>query len=329
MKCKACNGTGKAVPDLEEDGYVYWGEGDPNPENGNIPKGCEYYCESDPKWIKENDLPCTWSWLKRRWPKPVVAAAAAAAAAEYVYWIPGQLKPATLPIGCETEIGCGGKWHPTEVPPESWGMCRRRWPKPAAGAVVGNIVKCPLCVRGLVTRFGEQVFCPTCGGKGSSIEWTSVEKSTVKENKNMLTKEEYELGLNTLMKPWVMLSEREKDAIRKAGLKSNSLQYLRTNGEWELKLHIVTQFNHGMIYRVDPHLDYDGKPTVVSFIRGLEMVFDDQNGDGLRFTVGKKVTFVNIHDLLDSLRDPKHNGANMDIAHWFDQHRKGGMYSNQ
>lgn len=51
----------------------------------------------------------------------------------YVYWSPGDLKPALLPPGCEMEGPRAKNWVPTDMQPEDWFRCRRRWPKVEAG----------------------------------------------------------------------------------------------------------------------------------------------------------------------------------------------------
>jgi len=339
--------------------YAYWTPRDTRPDT--IPAGCEY--QSKGRWYLEEAGPGWWDTLRRRWPKPVAKPVAKVEveanpkleasdiladldkaglldykAAEpgpfedpaYQYWLPGNELPAQLPVGCEWCDKRNKEWVKEWLTPEVWSSEQpRRWPKPKVEAKPGHpqytgVKVCSNCNGwGLVQGRGGMPGlenCPRCNGGGN----------VAVKDKKMLTKEEYELGLNKNMVPWIKLGELEKTAIRKAGCNPNSLDYLNTDGEWALKHEINPVFNPGMIYRVNPGAGYDGKPVVVNNIKGLELVFNTHSGDDkLRFTVGDVVTEVGIHDLLSGLRDPKHNHANMDIAYWFDQHRKHGMFNKQ
>jgi hypothetical protein len=214
---------------------------------------------------------------------------------EYVYWNVGKPKPAIIPEGCEYKTE-DGLWKPEwRSDASGWDFYERRWPKPSdalqrfkdrsaklpphtalhraycealdKAEATGTVVKCTRCVNGLVTRFGEMAYCPTCGGKGSSIEGLKVEATVLKsrpgpaphytlvrwplikqEEKKMLTKSEYDEALNREMVIYEKLPAPVKYTLSQSGA---DVQYYTEHGTWGDKSGNY-QFGAGTVYRINP-----------------------------------------------------------------------------
>jgi len=108
-------------PDPE---YMYWKPGDPRPLERS--EGCEFLNFSD-VWEPSTDAPVHWR-CKRRWPKSVAKPNPVEQLdPNYVYWNPGEPKPAERSEGCEFCSSAG--WEPSKDAPYKW-TYKRRWPKP-------------------------------------------------------------------------------------------------------------------------------------------------------------------------------------------------------
>jgi len=90
----------------------------------------------------------------------------------------------------------------------------------------------------------------------------------------MISKKEYDAGINTTAQPWCMLSPEAKNVIRNVGYRPNSIEYMKTDGAWTLKHEITTVFNDGMIYRIHASTEHCEEGEVPACdIKGLKLMY--------------------------------------------------------
>jgi len=94
----------------------------------------------------------------------------------------------------------------------------------------------------------------------------------------MITKEQYELGLNNDYTPWAFMPVEARDVVQSAEL----IQFLNSSAEWHSK-HDSTNFFKGGVYRIHPDTHFQGKTIVVTEVKGLSLVYRDGGGCNLRF----------------------------------------------
>lgn len=135
----------------------------------------------------------------------------------------------------------------------------------------------------------------------------------------MITKAQYDVGINKGGTPWMAASPELKDILRNA----ERTEYLNHDGCWYPTASIGMP---GVAYRIHPCTPYDTPGLVqAANIKGLEILYRKGNEDQLCFTADGQRVCIGIFTLLDAVR-AKHGGSVSGVvAAWSDYNRPKGV----